>query len=460
MVVIGNAALDRVFSVQELPRPGETLLARSSERRLGGKGVNQAVAAARAGAAVRFVAGVGSDPEGDAIARYLEAEGVESVLVRGPGATDKSVVMVASDGENAIVSTANQAHSLPLRSVDKGLEAIAPGGILLLQGNPSPSTTRHALERGRACQLVRIANAAPVAFAWDELQLEIDVLIVNSIEAGLVGPLRSGAVIVTEGASGATLIQASQRWRVPAPVVAAVDTTGAGDVLCGVFAAALDRGLPMLGALEGAVRAAALKVTRAGLPPGCPLPPSCGRSWADLPTTDHSGGCHAGGSVHRHRVQRAHQSAWGPARDAREDRCGARTIVNEPLQVPPANLEHWLAEEAAAPRHIMHVQGDQIRQVDLLSQARDRGLLFATHTTHLAQEWRSPVALARLCALFDIVILNREVARNSTRSRGGTAELVRDLQPFADAAEDDSPPDPDARGGWRPPAAQGRTAAA
>ena len=270
MLVIGNAALDRVFSVQELQRPGETLLARSSERRLGGKGVNQAVAAARAGAAVRFVAGVGSDPEGDAIARYLEAEGVESVLVRGPGATDESVVMVASDGENAIVSTAYQAHSLPLRTVDKGLDAIAPGGILLLQGNLSPSTTRHALERGRACHLVRIANAAPVAFAWDELQSEVDVLIVNSVEAGLVGPLRSGAVIVTEGASGATLIQASQRLQVPAPVVAAVDTTGAGDVLCGVFAAALDRGLPMLSALERAVRAAALKVTRAGTSTGLP----------------------------------------------------------------------------------------------------------------------------------------------------------------------------------------------
>ncbi len=75
--------------------------------------------------------------------------------------------------------------------------------------------------------------------------------------------------------------------------------------------------------------------------------------------------------------------------------------------------------------------------MDLLSQARDRGLLLATHTTHLAQRWRSPVGLARLCDLFDIVILNREVARDSTRSRGGTAELVRDLQPFAYAAEGD-----------------------
>jgi ribokinase len=127
VLVVGNAALDRVFAVQRLPTPGETLLASSSERQLGGKGVNQAVAAARAGAGVRFVGGVGSDPESDEIARYLAAESVETVLVRGAGATDESVVMVASDGENAIVSTAHQARSLPPRTVDETLEAAAPG---------------------------------------------------------------------------------------------------------------------------------------------------------------------------------------------------------------------------------------------------------------------------------------------------------------------------------------------
>jgi ribokinase len=270
VLVVGNAALDRVFAVQRLPTPGETLLARSSERRLGGKGVNQAVAAARAGADVRFVGGVGSDPESDEIARYLAAESVETVLVRGAGATDESVVMVASDGENAIVSTAHQARSLPPRTVDEALEAAAPGGILLVQGNLSPATTRHALKLGGECRMLRIANAAPVAFAWDELQPEIDVLIVNAVEAGLVGPLTSATVIVTEGASGASLIQGSQHWQVPAPRVAAIDTTGAGDVLCGVLAAVLDRRLPMPRALECAVRAAALKVTRAGTSSGLP----------------------------------------------------------------------------------------------------------------------------------------------------------------------------------------------
>ena len=112
-------------------------------------------------------------------------------------------------------------------------------------------------------------------------------------------------------------------------------------------------------------------------------------------------------------------------------------------------------------RHVLHLQGDQIGPLaELLPQARDRGLLLATHTTHLA----AGVALAggpgKLCRLFDLVILNREVARDSTGSRGGTAELVRDLQPFADAAAEGFPADPDARRGWRTAPAPGRPAAA
>jgi ribokinase len=120
---------------------------------------------------------------------------------------------------------------------------------------------------------VRIANAAPVAFSWQELQPQIDVLIVNALEARLVGPLTASTIIVTEGASGATLIQNGNRRHVTAPAVAAIDTTGAGDVLCGVLAAALDRRMPILEALERAVRAAALKVTRAG-------------AWSGLPTAN------------------------------------------------------------------------------------------------------------------------------------------------------------------------------
>ena len=273
VLVVGNAALDRIFAVERLPMAGETLLADASERRPGGKGLNQAVTAARAGARVRLVAGVGSDQEADEIACHLDTEPLEAVLLRGIRATDESVVLVGADGENTIVSTARQAHALPARAVEEAIGTTAPGGVLLLQGNLSAAVTRHALEQGGARQLVRLANAAPVAFPWQDLQAETDVLIVNAVEARLVGSLTASTVIVTEGMSGVTLIQDGQRRRVAAPAVVAIDTTGAGDVLCGVLAAALDRRMPILEALERAVRAAALKVTRAG-------------TWSGLPTAN------------------------------------------------------------------------------------------------------------------------------------------------------------------------------
>ena len=117
-----------------------------------------------------------------------------------------------------------------------------PGGILLLQGNFSAETTGHALERGGARRLRRIANAAPVAFPWGDLQAHVDVLVVNAVEAGLVGPLTSDAVIVTEGASGATLIQGERRWHVGPPRLSPRSTPPAPATCCAACSvAALER---------------------------------------------------------------------------------------------------------------------------------------------------------------------------------------------------------------------------
>ena len=270
VLVVGNAAIDRVFAVERLPTPGETVLARTAARRFGGKGLMQAVTAARAGAQVRFCAAVGDDADADEIARYLESEPLDATLLRHNGATDESVIMVARDSENTIVSTAARAQSLPTPIVDEALDSAVPGGVLLLQGNLAAATTRHALRRAGARRLIRIANAAPVAFDWRDLQAQVDILVVNAVEARLLEPFALAAVIVTAGAGGATLTQDGRRHHVAAPAVAAIDTTGAGDVLCGVLAAALDRGMPLLEALERAVLAAALKVTRTGTSSGLP----------------------------------------------------------------------------------------------------------------------------------------------------------------------------------------------
>ena len=180
------------------------------------------------------------------------------------------MVIVGAAGENTIISTVRRARSLSADIVAHAIQAVEPGGILLVQGNLSAAITRGALACARARRLRRIANAAPVAFDWHDLQADIDVLIMNEIEALQIGQAKAAAVIVTEGAAGATLLQGQQRWHVPAPAVAAVDTTAAGDVLCGVLAAALDRGMPLLEALARAVRAAALKVGRPGTSTGLP----------------------------------------------------------------------------------------------------------------------------------------------------------------------------------------------
>ena len=270
ILVVGNAVVDRIYRVPRLPAPGETLLAGDASRQFGGKGLNQAVTAARAGAAVRLLAAVGEDAEGEAIAAHLAVEPLNADLVRLPGPSDESVILVADDGENLIVSTVARAGALPAAAVERALDAMSAGDLLLVQGNLTRETTRDLLRGAGRRGLRRMANAAPVAYPWDELQAEVDLLVVNGIEAAQVGALRSACVVITAGAEGAHLIEAGRRTRIEAPPVAAADTAGAGDVLCGVLAALLDRGLPVVEALGRAVRAASLKVARAGTSAGLP----------------------------------------------------------------------------------------------------------------------------------------------------------------------------------------------
>ncbi|MFO1070141.1 MAG: PfkB family carbohydrate kinase [Geminicoccaceae bacterium] len=270
ILVVGNAVVDRIYRTNRLPAPGETLLAATAERQFGGKGLNQAVAAARAGAEVRLLAAIGDDADGDAIAAYAAAEPLAAELVRLPGRSDESVILVGRDGENLIVSTAARSQALPQAAVTGALESAASGDLLLVQGNLAEATTRDLLREAGRRGLRRMANAAPLAFAWDELQAEVDLLVVNSVEAGQLGSLTAAAVVVTAGAEGATLIEAGRRIRIEAPRVDAADTTAAGDVLCGVLAAMVDRGMPLPDAVAVAVRAASLKVGRKGTSAGLP----------------------------------------------------------------------------------------------------------------------------------------------------------------------------------------------
>ena len=278
VLVIGNCTLDISFRVPGFPRPGETVLAHGSARDLGGKGANQAVAAARSGAPVVFCAALGADEIGEAMRARLSGEGVcTDYLAAALVPTDESIIYVTPAGENSIVSTHAAAASMDMPHARPALEAADAGDILLMQGNLSHEVTRGCLEEGRRRQVVTVLNPAPIQYGYDAIWPFVDCAILNEVESehltGSADPAAAARrlvgqgvrhVIVTLGARGALVAEDESNREIPAERVNAVDTTGAGDVFCGVFAAGMARGLAVEPATRGAVRAATLSVIRPG----------------------------------------------------------------------------------------------------------------------------------------------------------------------------------------------------
>jgi ribokinase len=284
VVVVGNAVVDIAYQVERLPGSGETVLARERRVDVGGKGLNQAIIARRAGAEVRFCAPLGRDAAAGLIRAHLEAEGLSTAwLVAVPCASDESIIYVARSGENCIVSTDEAARRLAPADTDGVLAGVAPGDVLLLQGNLSLEVTGMCLARAHAAEATTILNPAPIAFDYAGLWNMVDIAILNRIEAQtLTGEVHAAAtaalrsrgvskVLLTLGAEGALVHDATGPLQhLPAPRVTALDTTGAGDVLAGVVAAAIDRGLSLTSAVRWAVAAASRKVTRHGTSSGFP----------------------------------------------------------------------------------------------------------------------------------------------------------------------------------------------
>ena len=278
VLVIGNCTLDISFRVPRFPRPGETVLADGTARDLGGKGANQAVAAARSGAPVAFCAAVGADENGRSMRTGLAEAGVctEHVMTL-PDPSDQSIIYVTPEGENSIVSTHAGAASMDMAAARPALESVAAGDVVLMQGNLAHDVTRGCLEEGRRRGAVTVLNPAPIQYGYEAIWPFVDCAILNEVEsehlAGSADPGAAAAhlagqgvrhVIVTLGARGALVAEDGSTRTVPAKRVEAVDTTGAGDVFCGVFAACIARSLPVEPATRGAVRAATLSVTRRG----------------------------------------------------------------------------------------------------------------------------------------------------------------------------------------------------
>lgn len=278
VLVLGNATVDVVQRVDRLPRPGETRLGSAPRRCAGGKGLNQAVVAARAGAEVALVAAIGRDADGAFLRAAVAGEPLAAQWIEAEAPTDASSIWVAADGENMILSSAGCAASIDASRADAALARIGRGDWLLLQGNLAAEVTRRAATAARARGAAVVFNPSPITEAPAAILSIADVVVVNEIEAATlggaaaIGAAGAQAVLLTRGAAGATLQVAGNAVPVAAPRVAAIDTAGAGDVVVGTLVALLSRGLPPERAAGLAVRAASLSVTREGTHPAFPTP--------------------------------------------------------------------------------------------------------------------------------------------------------------------------------------------
>ena len=283
VVVVGSINVDLVVATPHLPRPGETVLGDEFARHLGGKGANQAVAAARAGASVTMIGAVGRDADGDESLAALEAEGIDVSRIRRVAArTGVALIAVAPDGENQIV-VAPGANAL-VTAHDASLPRMATGdGVLLVCLEVPMAAVIAAVAAARRIGLQPIVNPAPARKLPPEVMAAGPILTPNEDEllaltgetdadAAVASLLDAGAraVIVTRGAAGALLADGPRRQPFDGRVVDVVDATGAGDAFSGVLAAWLAQGHPLWIATEAANAAAGLSVTHAGARGGMP----------------------------------------------------------------------------------------------------------------------------------------------------------------------------------------------
>ena len=300
--VLGSINLDTVASVNSLPHPGETVVARGLAQFPGGKGSNQAVAAARMGADTLMIGATGDDEPGNRMRAFLQESEVDTALikVRPDHPTGQAFINVAQSGENSIVIVTGANGEL--RPADIAAQPLSGCKIFLAQLESPVETVRAFFHQALMQRGLALLNAAPAEKAGATLFPLVDVLIVNEAElatyAGLSQPRKEAdmvavaarqlicrdgqAIVVTLGAAGVVLVTGERVHSVPSRPADVVDTTGAGDCFCGVFAAGLASGLALDEALKLAVTAASLSVERPGAATSLPtrteveaiLPPS------------------------------------------------------------------------------------------------------------------------------------------------------------------------------------------
>lgn len=289
--VIGSSNTDMVIRTAKLPMPGETVMGTSFIINPGGKGANQAVAAARLGSQVTLIAKVGNDLFGKQALEQFQQENIDTSFVGIDNEHPSGVALIGVDahGENCIMVAPGSNANLDVESVGQALKAVQSGSIILVQLEIPMETVTFAIKKANDAGCKVILNPAPAKNIDPELLRHVHVITPNESEAEILSDLRvtdidSAAraaqklhdlgvpnVVITLGSKGAFLSGDAIQKLIPAPVVTPVDTTAAGDCFNGALAVALSEGLTLDAAVSFACRAASISVMRIGAQSSMPF---------------------------------------------------------------------------------------------------------------------------------------------------------------------------------------------
>lgn len=284
VVIVGSANQDYIIELDAPPEPGQTVLAHRFHTQSGGKGANQAVAAARLGSSVRFIAAIGDDAEGASMLSSLRAEGIDTrqVQILPGGRTGAAFVSVFPDGENSISVVAGANLGLSEAHVRESLSHIGRGAVVVVQAEVPVTAIQETLNASQRAGLRCVLNLAPYVRIDQRLLRHADPLVVNESEASALisrpvfdeassrdaarqlGEIAS-SVVITMGAAGAYWLDQKNEGHVSAPAIGSVvDSTGAGDAFVGALAACLAGGGPLSEAVQLGVVAGSFSVMRIG----------------------------------------------------------------------------------------------------------------------------------------------------------------------------------------------------
>lgn len=290
IVVVGSSNTDMIIKAPRIPQPGETILGGEFSTAAGGKGANQAVAAARAGGDVCFIARVGNDLLGANALDGFKKDGIDTSFVFTDEKTPSGValIMVSEDGENSISVASGANENLSTGDIEKSKPSIEEADILLMQLESPIETIKAAAESAKSAGVKVILNPAPAQELSDDILSKIDIITPNETETEILTGMKINTeddlhkaadkllatgvstVLVTLGSKGVMLANEIGKKIIAGFKVDAVDTTGAGDVFNGAFSVAISNGNTLEDSVRFGNAAASISVTRMGAQPSAP----------------------------------------------------------------------------------------------------------------------------------------------------------------------------------------------